>query len=334
MRTTNQIINPVTTNLKNNIMKKTNLLAVLLLCMAGLQTASAQGFRVYKSDGTVAQFSLRTDSIVFYDCIGTDQDFGPFTPVNQCIVGTWYKSKTDSLTFNEDGTTNYAEGATYEFLPYQGTLIIYNTVGKMETLLRVPKLTAEEIVLSPWGDGGFQIYTHTPQDNNDVNYYSYCPTWKGFTYKTGNYPNYVQGNPLNVVLNPGDSIHVTAHQDKKGHLINATYYTWTICFDTLDTQGNRVHATKLYTRKTNYDGYTNGADDPIGHMLLPAKALPTEYNKPDTVRFVARYSYSGQGVPVESGNIVEDSSYCGRITPQSGSTAGGAAGYFYFNVSY
>ena len=42
-------------------------------------------------------------------------------------------------------------------------------------------------------------------------YTSYCPTWKGFTYKTGSYPNYVQGNPKSVVLLPGDSIHLTAH---------------------------------------------------------------------------------------------------------------------------
>lgn len=163
-------------------------------------------------------------------------------------------------------------------------------------------------------------------------YTSYCPTWKGFTYKTGSYPNYVQGNPKNVVLNPGDSIHVTAHQDKKGQLINATSYTWTICFDTLDTEGNRVHATKSYTRYTNYDGYSYGADDPVGHILLPAKALPTEFNKPDTIRFVARFTYSGQGVTIETGNIIENTSYGGRITPQSGATGGGAAGNLYFTV--
>ena len=77
-------------------MKLKNILATLLLLVAGLQTAWGQGFRVYKSDGTVAQFSLRTDSIVFYDGIGTDEDFGPFTPVNQCIAKKWYMSKSVS----------------------------------------------------------------------------------------------------------------------------------------------------------------------------------------------------------------------------------------------
>ena len=163
-------------------------------------------------------------------------------------------------------------------------------------------------------------------------YTSYCPTWKGFTYKTGSYPNYVQGNPKSVVLLPGDSIHLTAHQDQKGHLINATYYTWTICYDTLDANGERSHANKTYSKRTNYDGYLDGSDDPVCHMKLPANALPTEPLKPDTIRFVARYDYSAQGVIVENGNISENTSYNGRITPQSGPTGGGAAGNFYFTV--
>lgn len=140
-------------------MKTRNILAFLLLMVAGMQSAAAQGFRVYKSDGTVAQFSFRTDSIVFYDGIGTDVDFGPFTPVNQCIIGTWYKTKSETITFNEDGTTNYLAGATYEFLPYQGTLIINNAEGKLTKLLRVPKVTKDYIVLSEWGGETFAILT-------------------------------------------------------------------------------------------------------------------------------------------------------------------------------
>ena len=54
-------------------MKLKSILAALLLMVAGLQTAWGQGFRVYKSDGTVAQFSLRTDSIVFYEALGTSR---------------------------------------------------------------------------------------------------------------------------------------------------------------------------------------------------------------------------------------------------------------------
>ena len=140
-------------------MKLRTILAALLLMVAGLQTAWGQGFRVYKSDGNIMQFSLRTDSIVFYDGIGSDQDFGPFTPVNQCIVGTWYKTRNEAVTFNEDGTTDYVSGATYEFLPYQGTLILFNAAGKPMKLLRVPKVTQDYIVLSEWGGDTFALLT-------------------------------------------------------------------------------------------------------------------------------------------------------------------------------
>lgn len=170
-------------------------------------------------------------------------------------------------------------------------------------------------------------------------YTSYCPTWLGFTYTTGNYPNYVQGNPRNVVLNPGDSIHITAHQRERGHLINRTEYSWTISYDTLDTKNNdnpdddeRVHVDSTYYARTNYDGYANGADDPVGHLHLYEKALPTENGGRYSIRFVARYDYSGQGVTIETGNIVDNSSYGGRITPQSGPIGGGASGYLYFTV--
>ena len=171
-------------------------------------------------------------------------------------------------------------------------------------------------------------------------YTSYCPTWNGFTYTTGSYPNYTQGNPRLVILHPNDSLHLTAHQNQLGHLIDATYYTWTICYDTLDAEGNKQHTTKTYHQRTNYDGYeagyaggyTIGSADPICHMLLPENTAPTDNGKYDTIKFVARYSYSGQGVTIDNGSIVDNTSYSGRITPQSGPTGGGAAGYFYFTV--
>ncbi len=140
-------------------MKARNILAALLLMMAGLQTAWGQGFRVYKSDGTVAQFSLRTDSIVFYDGIGSDVDFGPFTPVNQCIVGTWYKTKSETVTFNEDGTTDYVSGATYEFLPYQGNVIIYNADGAPASYFKVLKVTAEQMLVVMPGSTTFSVWS-------------------------------------------------------------------------------------------------------------------------------------------------------------------------------
>ena len=142
-------------------MKARNLLAIVLLAVAGLQTTWGQGFRVYQSDGTVAQFSLRTDSIVFYDGIGSDQDFGPFTPVNSLIVGKWYKSHSEAVTFREDGTTDYISGGIYEFLPYQGTVIIYNASGAPAGYFKVLKVTAEQMIVVLPGSENFSVWSAT-----------------------------------------------------------------------------------------------------------------------------------------------------------------------------
>lgn len=145
-------------------MKLKSFIAALLLTAAGLQTTYAQGFRVYKTDGTVAQFSFRTDSIVFYDGIGSDIDFGPFTPVNQMIAGKWYKYKKE-IAFGEDSKTNYMDGYTlsYKFLPYQGTLMLYRSNGTLRNILKVYDMTADSLVLGAIGSSGFNILTRTPQ---------------------------------------------------------------------------------------------------------------------------------------------------------------------------
>ena len=51
-------------------MKVKSILAILLLTIVSLLTVNAQGFHVYKSDGTVAQFSLRPDSIAYVEIGG------------------------------------------------------------------------------------------------------------------------------------------------------------------------------------------------------------------------------------------------------------------------
>ena len=131
--------------------------------VAGLQTAWAQGFRVYESDGMVSQFSLRTDSIVFYEDIGGDVDvnYDPFTPVNRCIVGTWWKSKYESVTFNEDGTTDYMGGATYKFFPYQGNIVIYNASDAPVNYFKVLELRRERMIVSSPDGSNISIWSRT-----------------------------------------------------------------------------------------------------------------------------------------------------------------------------
>ena len=132
-----------------------------LLMVAGMQMAWAQGFRVYQSDGTQLQFSLSTDSIVFDNGLSGEEVFGPFTPVNQCIAKTWYKSNTETVPFNADGTTDYIEGGTYEFMPYQGNIIINNASGVPMKILRVYKVTDEMLVVSTRDGNSIMVWSAT-----------------------------------------------------------------------------------------------------------------------------------------------------------------------------
>ena len=140
-------------------MKLKSFLTVLLLLFVGLQTTWAQAFRVYQSDGTLFQFSLKTDSIVFDNGLSGDEVFGPFTPVNFCIAKTWYKSKTETVTFNADGTTDYMDGATYEFMPYQGNIIIYNASNVPMSILKVYKLTSEAMIVGKPGSNDISVWS-------------------------------------------------------------------------------------------------------------------------------------------------------------------------------
>ena len=143
-------------------MKRLNLLAALLLMVAGLQTTWGQGFRVYQSDGTQFNFSLKTDSIVFDNGLGGDEVFGPFTPVNQCIVGSW-QYLSSIYTFNADGTTDYTEGATYKFFPYQGNLVLFNASGVPVNYLRVLEVTADKMIVSTRDGSSIQVWGPGPQ---------------------------------------------------------------------------------------------------------------------------------------------------------------------------
>ena len=139
-------------------------LASLLFMVVGMQKAWGQGFRVYQSDGTELQFSLKTDSIVFDNGLSGDEVFGPFTPVNQCIAKTWYKTKTETVTFNADGTTDYLEpNGTYKFFPYQGTVVIYNAAGRPVTNFRVLEVTADQMLVSEYCNNYVAVWATTPQ---------------------------------------------------------------------------------------------------------------------------------------------------------------------------
>ncbi|MBQ9362776.1 MAG: hypothetical protein IJT97_05060, partial [Bacteroidaceae bacterium] len=85
----------------------------------------------------------------------------PFTVDNSFVVGTWYRSRTDSFTLNADGTTNFANGGTYKFLSTQGYILFYNASGVPFYALRVLEATSECLVVLSAGSSTPELYTAT-----------------------------------------------------------------------------------------------------------------------------------------------------------------------------
>ena len=85
----------------------------------------------------------------------------PFIVDNSFVVGTWYASANEKVTFNADGTTDYAQGYTYEFLATQGYILFYNADAIPVYALRVLKATSDCLVVLPTGSSVPVRYTTT-----------------------------------------------------------------------------------------------------------------------------------------------------------------------------
>ena len=79
-----------------------------------------------------------TDAVSVVDVIlgnAPKQNIGiggdPYMVDNTLVVGTWKSSGGASFTLNEDGSTSLPEFATYKFRPYQGTLMFFDSQGKV-----------------------------------------------------------------------------------------------------------------------------------------------------------------------------------------------------------
>lgn len=145
------------------------------------------------------------------------------------------------------------------------------------------------------------------------NYDSYPPTWKGFIL-----------SPTANNIYAGDSLKVTACQDMKGHLINATTYSWSLRCQVLVGDNNWVDSICTLSTHTNYDGTSNA--DPTITFLVPKGAAGRA-----TVSFQAIYGYSGSGIQVSGGGTYNDQ-YSGAIHSESGALSGKASGTVSFNV--
>ena len=120
---------------------------------------------------------------------------------------------------------------------------------------------------------GLLVFIASCNDDEDS---CFPPTYQGFRYE-----------PANVY--PGDSVFVTAVQQKKGHYLNSTTYDWSMTVQ-VDSEGVAVPQTLYYSRHTNYGGLDSS--DPQWRLSLPSNTIPGTY----ACQFSARWSNSADGI--------------------------------------
>ena len=134
-------------------------------------------------------------------------------------------------------------------------------------------------------------------------------------------------NPRSGIFG-GDEITVIAKQEKKGHNINATTYNWEVVMPVEQEDGTWENDTIEKSVQTNYDGYTDGSNDPSFTFLLPSKAAGVA-----SVRFNAKYNYSRSGIQMEDGSNYDQSSAFGYIISTSDAAYGKANGSVRFTIN-
>ena len=90
---------------------------------------------------------------------GESELIDPYVVQNGSLVGTWYKSMTESITFNADGTTDYIDGGTYKFRPFQGTVLFYDASGVPVSRLKIEEISPDYLVVDTGIGNEVAVYT-------------------------------------------------------------------------------------------------------------------------------------------------------------------------------
>lgn len=95
----------------------------------------------------------------------------PYQVDNSSVVGSWSTPNGTSFQFNEDGTTTFPGGDTYEFMPMQGRLLVYDAENQPVKAIPILKVESEKILTVDYATNTFIYYTKVAPA---VTYYWYA----------------------------------------------------------------------------------------------------------------------------------------------------------------
>ena len=85
----------------------------------------------------------------------------PYKVDNASVVGTWYAPDGTSFEFKEDGTTTFPGGATYEFIPMQGRLLVFDAMKNPVKVLPLLKVESQYLLAVNYATSAFTYYTNS-----------------------------------------------------------------------------------------------------------------------------------------------------------------------------
>jgi len=85
----------------------------------------------------------------------------PYKVDNTSVVGTWYAPDGTSFEFKEDGTTTFPGGATYEFMPMQGRLLVFDAMKNPVKVLPLLKVESQYLLAVDYATSVFTYYTNS-----------------------------------------------------------------------------------------------------------------------------------------------------------------------------
>ncbi len=141
-------------------------LLFLLLCMTTAMNAQTIVKGDMNDDGqvTIADVTSVVNVAVGrapMETLNVGTSGNPYEVDNSMVVGTWYATDGSHFNLNADGTTDFPNGATYEFMPMHGHLLIYDATGLPSRVLPLIKVTTEYLLAVDYGTGTFTYYTNS-----------------------------------------------------------------------------------------------------------------------------------------------------------------------------
>ena len=87
---------------------------------------------------------------------------------NSGVSGRWKAPDNSRFTLNADGTTDYPGAATYEFRPFQGTLLFCDALGNPVRMLHLAVVASDHLLAVDCATQGFTLYTNDPDSHEYV----------------------------------------------------------------------------------------------------------------------------------------------------------------------